>query len=329
MYLTQNQKVNGEEPLNLIKMNKDSKIYVAGHRGLLGSAILKKLKSQGYTNIIYRTHAELDLQNQADTFDFISKEKPEFIFLSAAKVGGIKANIDSPAEFLYSNLQIQNNVIEAARRFVAKKLLFVGSSCIYPREAACPIRESALLTGLLEPTNEGYALAKIAGIRMCQFYRKQYGCDFISAIPANLFGPGDHYDLEKSHLVPALILKIHRLKMQGKSDLQIWGSGNPRREFMLSDDCADALCFLFENYSDSEPVNVGTGTDLTVTEIALAVAKILGVDVKLNLDPTKPDGMMRKVLNVDKMKSMGWSSKISFEEGIRVAYEDFLDKGYS
>ena len=309
-------------------MNKSSKIYVAGHRGLLGSALVRKLQSQGFTNLLLRTSSELDLRDQAKTTQFLQSEKPEYVFVSAAKVGGIKANIDSPAAFLFENLEIQNNLIDGSYKAGVKKLLFVGSSCIYPREAPCPIKEESLLTGPLEPTNEGYALAKIAGIRLCQFYRKQYGCNFISAIPTNLFGPNDHYDLEKSHLVPALILKIHRLKMENKTELQVWGSGKPRREFMLSDDCADALVFLMQNYSGAEPLNVGIGEDATVPEIALAVAKVLGVKVDIKLDPSKPDGMMRKVVDVSKLKAMGWQSQISFEAGIRTTYAAFLEKGY-
>ena len=309
-------------------MNKNAKIYVAGHRGLLGSALVRKLQSQGFTNLLLRTSSELDLRDQAKTTQFLQAEKPEYVFVSAARVGGIKANIDSPAVFLFENLAIQNNLIDGAYRAGVKKLLFVGSSCIYPREAPCPIKEESLLTGPLESTNEGYALAKIAGIRMCQFYRKQYGCDFISAIPTNLFGPNDHYDLEKSHLVPALILKIHRLKMEGKTELQVWGSGKPRREFMLSDDCADALVFMMQNYSGDEPLNVGIGEDATVPEIALAVAKVLDVKVDIKLDPSKPDGMMRKVVDVSKLKAMGWHSQISFEAGIRTTYAAFLEKGY-
>ena len=309
-------------------MNKNSKIYVAGHRGLLGSALVRKLQSQGFSNLIFRTSSELDLKDQLKTWKFLQDERPEYVFVAAAKVGGIKANIESPASFLYENLEIQNNLIEGSYRSGVKKLLFVGSSCIYPREAPCPIKEDALLTGPLEPTNEGYALAKIAGLRMCQFYRKQYGCDFISAIPTNLFGPNDHYDLEKSHLVPALILKLHRLKMEKKTELQVWGTGKPRREFMLSDDCADALVFMMLNYSGEEPLNVGIGADATVVEIAQTVAKVLEVKVEIKLDPSKPDGMMRKVLEVSKLKSMGWQSQISFETGIRSTYQAFLEKGY-
>ncbi len=310
-------------------MNKDSKIYIAGHRGLLGSAILRKLQSQGFSNLIYRTSAELDLKDQTKTYDFLSREKPEYVFVSAAKVGGIKANMNAPASFLFENMQIQNNVIDGAYRAGVKKLLFVGSSCIYPKEAQCPIVESSLLTGPLEPTNEGYAIAKIAGIKMCQYYRTQYGCNFISAIPTNLFGPEDLYDLEKSHLLPALILKIHRLKISGKTELSVWGSGKPKREFMLSDDCADALVFMMKNYDGVEPLNVGTGTDLSVLEIAEAVARVIGVKVQIKLDPSQPDGMMRKVLDVGKLQKMGWKPQIDFEKGIQIAYEAFLEKGYT
>lgn len=305
-------------------MKSDSKIYVAGHRGLLGSALVRQLQKAGFEHLILKTHQALDLMSQESTFRFFEKEKPEFVFLAAAKVGGIKANMQALGSFLYENIQIQSNVIEAARLHGVKKLLFVGSSCIYPKNITTFIREQDLLTGPLEPTNEGYAIAKIAGVRMCQFYRRQYGCDFIAAIPTNLYGPGDHYDLERSHLVPATILKLHRLKQEGKNELDVWGSGKPRREFMLSDDCADGLLHLMLHYSAEEPVNVGIGDDLSVVEIAETIAKVVGIEVTIKLDPTKPDGMYRKVLDVSRMKALGWTSRVTLEQGVKTTYEAFL-----
>lgn len=306
-------------------MKPDSKIYVAGHSGLLGSALVRQLQKAGFKNLILRTHHQLDLMSQDQTFRFFGKEKPEFVFLAAAKVGGINANMQALGSFLYENMQIQINVIEAARVNGVKKLLFTGSSCIYPKNITTFIKEEDLLTGPLEPTNEGYAVAKIAGIRMCQFYRKQYGCDFISAIPTNLYGPGDHYDLERSHLVPAMILKLHRLKQRGGNELEVWGSGRPRREFMLSDDCADGMLHLMLQYSGDPPVNIGIGDDLSVVEIAKTIARVVGVDVKIKLDPTKPDGMYRKVLDVSRMKALGWTSQVPLEEGVKITYTSFLE----
>jgi GDP-L-fucose synthase len=305
-------------------MKPDSRIYVAGHRGLLGSALVRQLHRGGFENLILKTHQELDLMSQEQTFRFFEKEKPEFVFLAAAKVGGIKANMQAPGSFLYENIQIQSNVIEAARIHGVQKLLFAGSSCIYPKNITTFIREEDLLTGPLEPTNEGYVLAKIAGVRMCQFYRKQYGCDFISAIPTNLYGPGDHYDLESSHLVPAMILKLHRLKQEGKNELEVWGSGKPRREFMLSDDCADGLLHLMLRYSDEAHINVGIGDDLSVVEIAETIASVLDMSVNIKLDSSKPDGMYRKVLDVSRMKALGWSSRVKLEQGVKITYESFL-----
>ena len=305
-------------------MKPTAKIYVAGHRGLLGSACVRQLQKGGFENLILKTHQELDLMSREQTFRFFEKEKPEFVFLAAAKVGGIKANMQEPGSFLYENIQIQSNVIEAARIHGVKKLLFVGSSCIYPKNITTFIREEDLLTGPLEPTNEGYAIAKIAGVRMCQFYRRQYGCDFISAIPTNLYGPGDHYDLERSHLVPAIILKLHRLKQESNHELEVWGSGKPRREFMLSDDCADGLLHLMLHYSDEAPVNVGIGDDLSIVEIAETIARVVGMDVKIKLDPTKPDGMYRKLLDVSRMKALGWTSRVTLEQGVKITYASFL-----
>jgi GDP-L-fucose synthase len=307
-------------------MNNSAKIYVAGHRGLLGSAVVRNLTKQGYSNLLLRTSQELDLIRQESTFNFFEKERPEYVFLCAARVGGIGANMKFSGEFLYQNLQIQNNVMEGARRVGVKKLLFVGSSCIYPKQAEVPIKESALLTGPLEITNEGYALAKIAGIKMCELYRKQYGCDFISAQPTNLFGINDQYHPEYSHLLPSLIRKVHEAKKTGSGFIEIWGSGKPRREFLLSDECADALVFLMQNYSDPSPVNVGTGKDETVLALAQTVAEAIGVKLEFRLDPSKPDGTMRKVLDVSRLKELGWVSKIGLLSGIRIAYEDFLKK---
>ncbi|MBN2382956.1 GDP-L-fucose synthase [bacterium] len=306
-------------------MKTHSKIYVAGHRGLLGSALVRCLHTRGYDRLILKTHRELDLTSQIQTLAFFEKEQPEYVFVAAAKVGGIKANMQAPGSFLYENVQIQNNIIEASRIYGVTKLLFVGSSCIYPKDINRPIREEDLLTGPLEPTNEGYAIAKIAGIRMCQFYRRQYGCNFISAIPTNLYGPGDHYDLERSHLVPAMILKLHLLKQQQGTELEVWGSGKPRREFMFSDDCADALIHLMLSYADEAPINVGIGEDLSVVEIAETIARVVGTEVKIVLDPTKPDGMLRKVLDVKRLTELGWTSRITLEQGIRITYDDFMD----
>lgn len=307
-------------------MRSDSLIYVAGHRGLLGSAIVRKLNEKGFHNLLLRTSTELDLTNQQDVFKFMSSHKPEYVFLCAAKVGGIKANMSSPAEFLYTNLQIQNNIIHAAYKTAVKKLLFVASSCIYPKLSVNPITDDSLLTGLLEPTNEGYALAKIAGIKLCRFYRQQYKSDFIAAIPPNLFGINDHYDLEKSHLLPALIHKIHLAKKNDQKKITLWGSGKPRREFMLSDDCADGLLFLMEHYSEERPVNMGTNKDHSVLELAQITAKVLDADVDFTFDTTQPDGMMKKLLDSSRINKLGWESKISIEEGIKIAYKDFLSK---
>jgi GDP-L-fucose synthase len=307
-----------------IKMKLDSKIYVAGHRGLLGSAVVRRLKKSGYENLLLRTSAELDLSNQENTYSFLNKEKPDFVFLCAAKVGGIKANMEAQGDFLFRNLQIQNNVIEGARRAGVKKLLFVGSSCIYPKAISTPIREDQLLTGALEETNEGYAVAKIAGIKLCQFYRRQHGCDYISAIPSNLFGISDNFDLNTGHMLPAMIHKAHLLKGKSNAEITVWGTGTPRREFMLSDDCADAMIFIMENYSAEEPINIGTGKDETILNLVKTVLSTLEINAKIIFDSSKPDGMMRKVLDVAKLHKLGWQSKFTIEEGIRIAYEDFL-----
>jgi len=305
-------------------MNKDARVYVAGHRGLLGSAVVRRLKSLGYENLLLRTSDVLDLTRQDETLAFLAAERPDYVFLCAAKVGGIKANMDAPADFLFQNLQIQNHIIEGSRRCGVKKLLFVASSCVYPKDAPQPIKEASLLTGPFEPTNEGYAVAKVAGLRLCQYYRQQYGCDFITAVPTNLFGMNDHYDLQKSHLLPALIMKVHAAKVAQRPGMEIWGTGRARREFMSSDDCADALVFLMQNYSAAEPINVGTGEDKTVLELAETVARVLGARVAVTTDASKPDGMLRKVVDVSRLRELGWTSKVSLEEGIAVAYRDYL-----
>ena len=302
------------------------KIYVAGHRGLLGSAVNRALEQDGCRNIICKTSAELDLVSQKDTFAFFEREKPEYVFLCAAKVGGIKANMNGLGEFFYRNLQIQNNVIEASRVNGVTKLLFVASTCVYPPAAPNPLTEQMLMSGPLEPTNEGYAVAKVAGVKMCEFYRKQYGCNFISAIPCNLFGLNDHYDPDNSHVLQSLIRKVHLAKMSGEKKIVLWGSGQPRREFMNSDDCAAGLLFLMKSYDGSEPVNVGTGVDASIVELAEIVAKVLEHPVKFEFDSTKPDGMFRKLSDVTKLSNLGWRSSISLEQGIRQAYGDFLSR---
>ncbi|MBT3981982.1 MAG: GDP-L-fucose synthase [Bacteriovoracaceae bacterium] len=307
-------------------MKPSDKIYVAGHRGLLGSAIVKQLKAKGFTNIICKTSAELDLRDEKSVSDFISSERPEYVILTAAKVGGIQANINSPAEFFYDNIKIQNNVIHHSYKSGVKKLLFVGSSCIYPKEVENPIKEEYLFTGPLEPTNEAYALAKVSGIKMCQYYRTQYGVNFISAIPTNLYGVNDSYDPIKSHLLPALIRKVHQAKKEGEKEIEIWGSGRPRREFMLADDCANALVFLLQNYNELEPINVGTGVDHSVMELAQKVSQVLEYPVKICNDPSKPDGILRKNIDVTKLEALGWKSNYTLEEGVKIAYLDFLDR---
>jgi GDP-L-fucose synthase len=305
-------------------MNKNSKIYVAGHRGMVGSAILRKLQKEGYSNIITKTSQELDLRIQKDVDDFFKLEKPEYVFLAAAKVGGILANNTYRAEFIYDNLMIQSNVIHSAYKYGVKKLLFLGSSCIYPKYAPQPMKEEYLLSGYLEPTNEPYAIAKIAGIKMCEAYRHQYGCNFISAMPTNLYGPNDNYDLNNSHVLPALIRKFHEAKIYNKKEVIVWGTGNPRREFMHVDDLADACLFLMLNYNDSQFVNVGTGKDISIRELAELIKTIVGYEGNIIFDTTKPDGTPRKLLDLNYMHSLGWHHKIELEEGIKMTYQDFL-----
>lgn len=305
-------------------MNKDAKIYVAGHNGLVGSAIVRILKEQGFTNIIGKSHKELDLTDQSTVNAFFAKEKPEYVILAAAKVGGIHANNTYPAEFIFSNLQIQNNIIDAAHRNKVKKLLFLGSSCIYPKFAHQPIGESELLAGKLEPTNEPYAVAKIAGITMCQSYNRQYGTDFISVMPTNLYGSGDNYHSENSHVLPALIRRFHEAKVQNKPEVVVWGTGKPLREFLYSDDLARACIFLLENYSGNEIVNIGSGIEVSIKELAEIVKEVVGYTGKLEFDATKPDGTPRKLLDVSKLHKLGWKHQVELKEGIEKAYQDFL-----
>ena len=304
-------------------MNQDDVIYVAGHRGMVGSAITRKLKKEGFNKLVQRTSSELDLRNQAAVHAFFEKERPDHVFLAAAKVGGILANNTYRAEFLYDNLMIQNNVIDAAWRNGVKKLMFLGSSCIYPKMAPQPLKEDALLTGELEPTNEPYAIAKIAGIKMADAYRSQYGCNFISVMPTNLYGPNDNYDLKNSHVLPALIRKFHEAKKNGESSVTLWGTGKPRREFLHADDLADACFFLMQQYNEPGFVNIGTGEDLEIGELAVLIKKIVGYEGKIEHDLSKPDGTPRKLMDVSKLNKLGWRASISLEEGIRRVYEDF------
>jgi GDP-L-fucose synthase len=306
-------------------LEKDSKIYVAGHRGMVGSAILRKLKAEGFSNLVVRTSSELDLRNQVAVSDFFANEKPEYVFLAAAKVGGIIANNTYRADFLYENLAIQNNVIHSAYLNGVKKLMFLGSSCIYPQMAPQPLKEEYLLTGLLEPTNEPYAIAKIAGIKMCEAYRDQYGCNFISVMPTNLYGYNDNYHPENSHVLPALIRRIHEAKINRAAEVNIWGSGSPKREFLFADDLADACFFLMQNYNDKELINIGTGQDLTIHELALLVKSVVGFEGKLAFDTSKPDGTPRKLMDVSKLNDLGWTYKTRLEQGLQLTYADFLN----
>ena len=307
-------------------MEKNAKIYIAGHRGLVGSALVRVLREQGYTNIIGKSHKELDLTDQSAVEDFFKKEKPDYVILAAARVGGIHANNTYPAEFIFSNLQIQNNIIDASYRFGVKKLLFLGSSCIYPKFAHQPINEDELLAGKLEPTNEPYAVAKIAGITMCQSYNRQYGTDFISLMPTNLYGPGDNYHPENSHVLPALIRRFHEAKLQNRPEVAVWGTGKPLREFLYSDDLGRACVFLLEQYSGNEIVNIGSGEEVSIKELAETVKDVVGYQGKLTFDSTKPDGTPRKLLDVSKLHKLGWKHQVHLKEGIEMAYKDFLEK---
>ncbi len=307
-------------------MNKDSKIYIAGHKGMVGSAIHRKLIAEGYSDIITRTSAQLDLRNQPDVANFFKDEKPQYVFLAAAKVGGIIANNTYRADFLYENLQIQNNVIHSSYLNGVTKLLFLGSSCIYPKLAPQPLKEEYLLTGLLEKTNEPYAIAKIAGIKMCDAYRAQYGCNFISVMPTNLYGYNDNYHPQNSHVLPALIRKFHEAKQQNAPFVSIWGSGTPKREFLFSDDMAEACYYLMQNYDEAGLINIGTGQDLSIKELALLIQDIIGYNGETQFDASKPDGTPRKLMDVSKLHSTGWKHTIELREGIKLAYNDFLTK---
>lgn len=306
-------------------MNLDAGIFVAGHRGMVGSAIVRALKSKGHTNIIVKTSSELDLTNQEAVNRFFEENKPEYVYLAAAKVGGIHANNTYRADFIYKNLMIEANVIHAAYVHQVKKLLFLGSSCIYPKLAEQPLNEDSLLTGELEPTNEPYAIAKIAGIKMCEAYRDQYGCNFISAMPTNLYGPNDNYDLQNSHVLPALIRKFHNAKQLKKDSVELWGNGSPLREFLHVDDLAAACVHLMENYNDKQFVNVGTGEDLPIRELAELVKEIVGFDGEILWDATKPNGTPRKLMNVDRVHELGWKHKIELREGVSSVYELFKE----
>lgn len=303
-------------------MKKSSKIYIAGHRGMVGSAILRNLQTKGFTNLITKTSSELDLRNPSAVEEFFAQEKPEYVFLAAAKVGGIMANNTYRGEFLYDNMMIQNNVIHHAHLNETKKLLFLGSSCIYPKMAPQPLKEEYLLTGTLEPTNEPYAIAKIAGIKMCDAYRSQYNSNFISAMPTNLYGPNDNYDLNNSHVLPAMLRKFHEAKLDGNKNVELWGSGTPLREFLHVDDLAEACFFMMENYDDFGQVNIGVGEDLSIKDLAEMIQKIVGHEGKIIWDSSKPDGTPRKLMDVSKINNLGWKAKIGLEEGITKVYQE-------
>ncbi len=304
-------------------MNKTSKIYICGHRGMVGSAILRKLQEKNYTNLTYRTHKELDLTNQSAVFNFFEQEKPEIVILAAAAVGGIKKNIDFPADMFMTNMMIQSNVFEASRRNKVNRLLFLGSSCIYPRLCPQPMKEEYLLTGPFEPTNEGYALAKVAGLRLCEYYNRQYGTDYISIMPCNLYGINDHYN-ENAHVMASLLRRFHEAKINNLSTVSVWGTGKQRREFLFVDDMADAAIYFLENYHKSEFINIGSGKDVSIAELAEIIAKTVGYKGKIEFDTTKPDGMPQKLLDTSKAESLGWKNKTELEEGIKLTYEDFL-----
>jgi GDP-L-fucose synthase len=305
-------------------MNKDSRIYVAGHKGMVGSAIVRKLTELGYTNIITADKNRLNLLNQMHVQSFFADEQPEYVFLAAAKVGGIKANNEMKGDFIYENIMIQSNIIKASFDNGVKKLLFLGSSCIYPKFSQQPIKEEYLLTGLLEPTNDAYAIAKIAGIKMCQSFNQQYGTNFISVMPTNLYGPNDNYDLNNSHVLPAMIRKFHEAKLEGKDRVEIWGTGTPKREFLYVDDLADACHHLMLNYNGSEIVNIGTGQDVTIAELAVGIKNIVGFEGKIYFNPKMPDGAPRKLLDVSKLKDLGWKYQTSLSDGIKKTYEDYV-----
>ncbi len=305
-------------------MQKDSRIYIAGITGMVGSAIFRKLTELGYTNIISLPRKNLDLTNQSQVNKFFERYKPEYVFLCAAKVGGIKANNEFKADFIYENIMIQSNIINSAKQFETKKLLFLGSSCIYPKHCQQPIKEEYLLTGELEPTNDAYAIAKIAGIKMCQSFNEQYATNFISVMPTNLYGPNDNYDLNSSHVLPAMIRKFHEAKLEGKDKVEIWGTGTPKREFLYVDDLADACLYLMKNYSGSDIINIGTGQDVTIAELAYGVSKVVGYEGKIYFNTEMPDGTPRKLLDVSKLKNLGWEYKTNLKEGIEKTYIDYV-----
>lgn len=306
-------------------MNKEAKIYVAGHRGLVGSAIIRCLRQEGYDNFLTATSKELDLREQSAVREFFDQERPDHVFLAAAKVGGILANNEFPADFIYQNLMIEVNVIESARLFGVSKLLFLGSTCIYPKMAPQPLREEYLLSGALEPTNEWYAVAKIAGIKLCQAYQRQYGSKFISAMPTNLYGPGDNFDLASSHVMPALIRKFHEAKVKNNPEVTIWGSGKPMREFLHVDDCAAACLYLMEHYEDEGIVNIGVGVDVSIADLARLVGEVVGFQGELVYDSSKPDGTPRKLVDTSRINAIGWRASIPLEEGVKNTYQWFLD----
>ncbi|MEQ1761283.1 MAG: GDP-L-fucose synthase [Vicinamibacterales bacterium] len=308
-------------------MDASSRIFVSGHRGLVGSAVVRRLRADGHTALLTASRSQLDLRNQAAVDDWFRVHRPEYVFLVAGTVGGVLANATRPAEFIYDNLMIHATVVDAAYRHDVRKLLYLGSACIYPREAPRPTTEGALLTGLLEPTNESYAIAKIAGIKLCEAYRLQYDCDFISAMPTNLYGPGDRFDLAGSHVVPALIRKCHEAKVAGERAVSVWGTGRPRREFLHVDDLADACVFLMRHYSDRTHVNVGTGEDVSIAELASLVRDVVCPGAQLEFDPTKPDGAPRRLLDVSRIRALGWTHRIALADGIRDTYDWFLEHG--
>lgn len=307
-------------------MNKDAKIFIAGHRGMVGSAIYRRLTALGYENIITRTSVELDLRIQERVNEFFEAERPEYVFLAAAKVGGILANNTYRADFIYENIMIQSNIIHSSYATGVKKLMFLGSSCIYPKMAPQPLKEEYLLTGLLEPTNEPYAIAKIAGIKMCDAYRSQYGCDFISVMPTNLYGPNDNYDLQNAHVLPSLVRKFHEAKMNNAQEVSIWGTGSPKREFLHADDLADACLFLMNTYSDEGLVNIGTGEDIAISDLALMIKEVVGYDGAIIYDHSKPDGTPRKLMDVSKLTSLGWKFTISLRKGLEMVYQDYQSR---
>lgn len=304
-------------------MEKNARIYVAGHTGLVGSAVVRKLQKEGYRNLILRTHGQLDLTDQQAVEAFFQREKPEYVFDCAALTGGIQANSEAPADFFYINMQMENDLLWAAHRHRVKKLLFLGSACMYPKECPQPMTEDKLLTGLPEYTNEGYALAKIGGCRLCSYLRRQYGDDFICAIPANTYGPGDSFDLERSHVIPALIMKYERARQEKASEIVLWGTGTARREFIHVDDIADACLFLMQHYSDSSPINVGSGEEVTMMELSRLIQKIVGFNGRIVCDPAKPDGMMRRIVDSSRLSSLGWRSSVALEDGLRQLYDEY------